>query len=81
MPSRFSDRSCSNATTHWPSGDTDGYRTHQADVGLVHEAGGLQGVIGALVAEVGGGQVAHFLVDDRRQDPNSVLVARAPTFQ
>ena len=50
----------------------------QAQVGLVDEGGGLQGVIGALLAQVISGQAAQFAIDDREQLVEGFTVSLAP---
>jgi len=53
-------------------------RVGQTEVGLVDEGGGLQGVAGALAAQVGGGARAQFFVDDGDRPVEGLAAAVAP---
>ena len=48
---------------------------------FVHQRGGLQGVAGALIAELGHGHPVQFVEDKRPQLGLRVVIARPDTFQ
>jgi hypothetical protein len=51
------------------------------DVGLVHERGGLQRVVGALAREISSRQGPQFCVDQRNEAVECLLAAIAPFLQ
>jgi hypothetical protein len=54
---------------------------HKLDIGLVNQGGGLQGVAGALVAKVRGGEGMQLVVDNGQEDIGSARFAFADAEQ
>ena len=78
------------ATSYQPGGDgeemrpilpLDSTRVSQPEIGLVHELGCLQGMPRALACHVDACQPMEFVVNERREAGQSVLIAAAPGEQ
>ena len=59
----------------------DSTRVRQPEIGLVHERCGLQGMPRALTCHVDACQPMEFVVDERRQAGERVLIAAVPGEQ
>lgn len=54
---------------------------YQSQIGLVHQRGGLQGVVMPFAAQVGGGQRAELPINQRYQFVQGVFIAAAPGLE
>jgi len=53
----------------------------QAEIGLVHQGGALQGVVGSLPAHVVTGEAPKFLINQRQNRMQGFVVAGVPLRQ
>ena len=53
---------------------------YQAEIGLIHQGGALQSVVGTFLAQLKVGQALEFLVDDGQQGVQSLAVATPPAL-